>query len=273
MEALSEAQILDIWERGRGRGAAEQALVPLRVAWPELAAEELAALPLGERDRRLLELRRATLGAQLQGTADCPRCGSRVSFGVEVEDILGADSPANPPADAAAASPANSGAAPGRFSLAAEGYQLVLRSLDTADLSAAAKAASLEEARRILLERALVEARHGTVRIEAGELPEPLLAAIDAALEARDPLAVVPLAMTCTHCGAHWQPLLDSAAFVWREVEARAERVMNDVHELAQHYGWTEEQILRISPARRQFYLDLAPAQRVLGEEEGGARA
>lgn len=259
MEALSEAQILDIWEQGRGRGAAEQALVPLRVAQSDLAAEALAALPLGERDRRLLDLRRATLGPQLQGSSDCPRCGSRVNFTVDVDEILGAGS-----------TPASSEV----FTLEAGPYTLRLRLLDSADLAAAAGAASLDEARQRLLGRAVLAARRESQPVAPQDLPEAVLAAIDDALEERDPLAVVPLAMTCTRCGTHWEPLLDAAAFVWREIEARAERVMNDVHDLAQLYGWTEEAILRISPARRQFYLDLTPTQRTrsAGDDEGGAR-
>jgi len=255
MRRLSEAEILAVWERGQGRSAQEQALAPLRVAFPERGAEELARLPLGERDRLLLDLRRETLGAQLHGSASCPRCGVAIDFAVGVEEVLAA----------------GRGAPAERLEVAVSGWTLSLRLLDSRDLAFAAGAGDLAEARRRLVARAVVAAARRGREAAAGELPEEVVAAAGELLEAHDPLAVVPLAMACGRCGCEWQPLLDVAAFVWRELEARAERVMSDVDALAQAYGWSEETILAMSIARRQFYLDLAPgsaARRAAPEEE-----
>ncbi len=255
MRRLSEQEVLAVWEHGQGRSAQQQALAPLSVAFPERGAEELARLPLGERDRLLLCLRRETLGGQLQGSSGCPRCACPIDFAVEVEDVLAA------------------GRAGEAAPLAVEtgGWRVRLRLLDSRDLAFAAAAGDLGEARRRLVERAVVAAAHDGEEAPSGELPEEVIAAVAERLEEADPLAVVPLAMRCGRCGCDWQPLLDVGAFVWREIAARAERVMNDVHALAHAYGWSEETILTLSAARRQFYLDLAPpspARGVVAEEE-----
>jgi hypothetical protein len=46
-------------------------------------------------------------------------------------------------------------------------------------------------------------------------------------------------------------------SFFWQELDDWADRVLRDVHELASAYGWPENEILALSPRRRQCYLDL----------------
>jgi hypothetical protein len=73
-----------------------------------------------------------------------------------------------------------------------------------------------------------------------------------------DPLAEARVQLTCPGCGHEWDDTLDLALFVWAEVEARAKRLLLDVHQLARAYGWTEGEILALSERRRRFYLDTA---------------
>lgn len=245
MRGLSEAEVLGAWEHGQGRGAHERAVAPLQALDPGHGMEELMALPLGTRDRRLLELRAATLGPVLAATAACPACGANADFAVAVEDLL-------------AVGTTESAAGEAWFS--AGGYELRLRTPDSRDLAAAAASAGLGEARALLLERLVVEAREGDREVAAAELPEEVVAALGEELDRRDPLAVTPLALVCERCDHDWQPLFDAAAFVWRELAARAERVMADVHELARSFGWSEAEALAVGPARRRFYLEQTPA-------------
>jgi hypothetical protein len=43
---------------------------------------------------------------------------------------------------------------------------------------------------------------------------------------------------------------------LWEEIASRAQRLMDDVHVLAQGYGWTEPEVLALSDARRTAYLE-----------------
>jgi hypothetical protein len=43
-------------------------------------------------------------------------------------------------------------------------------------------------------------------------------------------------------------------------VEVQAMRLVGDVHALARIYGWTEADVLAMSPRRRATYLELAGA-------------
>ncbi len=77
-----------------------------------------------------------------------------------------------------------------------------------------------------------------------------------------DPLAETRLALECPSCAHAWEESFDIAGFLWEEIEARARRIVFDVHALASAYGWTEAQILALSAVsrRRALYLEMARA-------------
>jgi hypothetical protein len=46
------------------------------------------------------------------------------------------------------------------------------------------------------------------------------------------------------------------AAFLWAEIEARARRLLREVHILATAYGWTEAEVLSLGENRRARYVE-----------------
>jgi hypothetical protein len=71
-----------------------------------------------------------------------------------------------------------------------------------------------------------------------------------------DPRAEALLALRCPVCGHTWQTIFDIVTFLWHEISTSAKRLLMEVHALASAYKWSEADILSISPARRQFYLN-----------------
>ena len=67
-----------------------------------------------------------------------------------------------------------------------------------------------------------------------------------------DPMADIHLALNCPSCEHKWEAPFDIVAFLWREISAAARRLLREVHTLASAYGWTETEILALSPARRR---------------------
>jgi hypothetical protein len=211
----------------------------------DAARDDLARLPLGTRDALLLELRERTLGAEMGAWVFCPCCGVTIDFTIDVEDVRG-PAPAGPLVDRLAA---------------ADGWEVELRLADSDDLAVASRAATVEEARGRLVERCVVAAWHDGEPVAAAELPEEALAAVAARMEELDPQAERPLALHCPHCGERWLALFDVASFFWEEVRAQAQRLLYDIHVLARYYGWSEREVLALTPLRRQFYLEQASPQ------------
>ena len=77
------------------------------------------------------------------------------------------------------------------------------------------------------------------------------------ALAQADPMADLRLGLTCVACGHAWQSPFDTASFLWTELDAWAARILREVHTLASAYGWTERDILSLSPGRRAQYLEM----------------
>src|SRR5206468_1064558 len=94
----------------------------------------------------------------------------------------------------------------------------------------------------------------------SNELPNEVVEALSHAILAADPQAEIIVALSCPGCGRYWELLFDIAHFFWNEMAAQARRLLQEIDALARAYGWTEREILNLSPVRRQTYLELIAA-------------
>jgi hypothetical protein len=140
----------------------------------------------------------------------------------------------------------------------AAGHEVRFRLPDTRDLLAAAGAHDAAAAKRVLVRRCVIEASRDGAGVPADALPADVIAAVERAMAERDPQADVSVALTCPECGHEWAAPLDVGAYVWTEVDQWARRTLADVAALAAAFGWTEADVLRLGPARREAYLELA---------------
>ena len=85
------ARLLDAWEQGLGNPPLLRALGLLAATNPEVSPDDLPRLSIGQRDRRLLELRERLFGPELNNTALCPACGERIEWQNRVADFLALD--------------------------------------------------------------------------------------------------------------------------------------------------------------------------------------
>jgi hypothetical protein len=236
MRAPSEAQLLALWEHGLRRHPIDRALLLCAWARPDIAAPGLADLPLGSLNAALLQLRDACFGTAIDAYVDCERCGERMTLALDVGQLL-------------------AGAAEGdaHGDLAVAGFRFRLPC--SQDLAAVATQTDPEAATLRILERCCLESPPA-----AEEKLLENVGAIEAGLAALDPAADISLALTCEGCGHRWTTGFDIAALLWEEIEARARGLLVEIHGLARAYGWSEPEILALSPQRRAAYLELAGA-------------
>ena len=76
-------------------------------------------------------------------------------------------------------------------------------------------------------------------------------------LERLDPGALVTFQLVCPACRHEWSAILDVGEALWLELQRSAERTLADVDSLARVYGWTEAEVMQLSPTRRAAYLQL----------------
>jgi hypothetical protein len=61
--------------------------------------------------------------------------------------------------------------------------------------------------------------------------------------------------LVCAACGAGWQAPFSVQGFLCQALGEWAGLLLDDVHELAAGYGWSEPEILALGPERRRGYL------------------
>ncbi|MFP3556891.1 hypothetical protein SB861_40185 [Paraburkholderia sp. SIMBA_049] len=242
MRTLTQADFLALWENGRTLHPIDRGLLVIHAAFPETQRESVADWPIGRRNRALAELRCASFGAALRGWTACRRCAEQLEFELDGHALsLGAPPRRDEP-------------------IAVAGHAFRLPT--SRDLAAIAAEPDPADAALRLLTQCRVDGPaqspldDGFIR----ELTREDIDAIGEQMALADPLAEIALLFDCPACGESFQESLDLVSFLWAEIEGRAKRLLLDVHALATAYGWSETEILSISAARREFYLDMVGA-------------
>jgi hypothetical protein len=231
---LSTFDLLDLWERGARLHPLDRALLALRAVLADTAAATIADWPLGRRNHALLELYLASFGPRLQGWSACAHCAEKMEIEIDARTLV----------------------AQHRMT----GNDLIqandraFRLPTTRDLAEVARELSPEAATHALAQRCVTNGES----IENWD--EHDIAVLGEAMAVADPLAEIRLSLSCPMCGEESNETIDLVSFIWSEIEARARRAFWEVHAIASAYGWSEHEILSLSPARRAHYMEMVNA-------------
>ena len=229
MLGLTARDLLDLSDAGESLDWTSRGVLLAGCAWPDASADECAALPIGIRDRLLLALRVRTFGAEMLVRFTCPACRAQLEARLDLAALLGAH----------AAEP------PSQVTVDVEGTVVDARLPTSADLLATAGLPA-EESANALFERCLVS---------AAPVDRALLRArVAEAIAGADPIAALELELDCDACHARSSEVFDIVSSFWKEIEAGARHAADEVHALATAYGWSEDAILQMTPARRARY-------------------
>ena len=220
------ALTLSLWERAIGRRgvARDEALL------------DAAPNRLSERNRLALQRYAALFGSRVELLGNCPHCGEPVEFDIDVDQC-------------ARQLPEDADECEQWHECVEEGVAVRFRLPTPADLHGLSDIADADVFAETLFARCT----------EPG-LPVSLAVreAICRRIEALAPGASVSFALSCPACGGHWNAPLDAMELLWRGLRGHAEQLLADVAQLARAWGWSERDILAMSPVRRAAYLQLA---------------
>jgi hypothetical protein len=237
----ADQRLLSAWDQGQ-ESASFAGRVRALLALTD-AEDGFATLPVGAANLRLLNVQRELFGAQLFAVVDCPVCTGRMELAFSVSSVTEVM-----PSEL-----------PEIMSVETTGERARFRLPTWADLIAALNESGGHASDRLLhcclleIER---ENGHPAGATGAG-LSDALVGAVAAAMEEADPLAEIRLRVVCPDCNDAFEARLDPPDFLWAEVDAGARGLLDDVHTLANAYGWREVDILALSPTRRRAYLDI----------------
>lgn len=233
MKALSDADLVSLWERGIRRHPLDRALLILAATLPEISHEHLADWPLGRRNRALAKARCDSFGAHMQGWVACANCSEKLELDLDSQLLAGAETEA----DSTMEEPVN---------VCGRTFRLPTSRIlaQTSEGDPAFGAARI--AKECLVEK--------TAKID---WTDEDLAQIGEKLAVADPFSETHISLHCPNCGKDWQATLDLPSFFWMEIESRVRQILFSIHTLASAYGWSETDILALSDERRAFYLEM----------------
>jgi hypothetical protein len=238
---LTAGELLDVWERGMQRGPLQRALVVLACGAASLDWEQSARLPIGARNRALLELRGRTFGSIVTAAARCTDCDQRLETSFTIDDLLVDLAPIeNLPA------------------ITADGWRVEFRLPTSVDVAAVADEIDAQTAAARMLRACLVRVEDGSGVRRAEALPDAVYEEVARAMAAADPCAEILVALECPQCGNRWQLAFDVVSFFWSEIAEHVHGLFEEIDVLARTYGWGEADILAMSARRRRQYLEMA---------------
>jgi hypothetical protein len=233
---VDPGELLAVWERGVGHAVSgrDDALLSLTPSGP-------GADTLGERNARLLDLHAHLFGPRLELRSRCAECGAVVEFACEIPALLTNRQPHQ-----------------STYVLESHGCHLVFRLPTSDDVIAATGPGDDDDFARRLVDRCVVSAAAGDRNVAPSTLSEDVLSALSDQMELLDPTALVSFSVQCPGCQVGWSARLDVGEVVWQRVRASAEQLLIDIDLLAHRYGWTEQDVLGLSPMRRAAYVQMA---------------
>jgi hypothetical protein len=218
---ISDRELLSVWDAAQEIHPAARPLLLLSASGDREAVD---TLPIPARDRRLLALRERWFGSAYESVVTCDACGTAIELSFDGSAIA-LDEPLFE-----------------TRRIEVDDVVVEYRLPNTSDLLAITRCTSIDDARATLVERCIVDRNPS----------QAMLDAVADALENEDDLRI---AVTCPECNAAWEVAFDPGTYLWHELDAAAIRVLREVDALATAYGWSEEQILDLSPRRRAIYL------------------
>ena len=234
MNVPGTKEMLNIWERSRGKPLVEKTMDLLYIASPDMA--DPATLAIGERDARLLQLRERMFGSELLNVAECPDCHEKIEWTTKVGELLSQDKNSN-----AGANPV--------YTLEADEYSIRFRLPNSYDMIRVSTDSVYRSNPKKLFLDCIVEAKKDLENCAPGDVPDEILNELDKRMAEEDPQAEIAMLLTCPKCAHQWNMRFDIVSYLWTEIDSWARHVLQEVITLASALSWSESDILGMEPA------------------------
>jgi hypothetical protein len=228
---LEAEAVLSLWERAEREHPIDRALSILST-FTALKRDILVALPIHRRDALLLSSRVAAFGSRLDGVAACAACGCKIDVSFDLPDV-------------------SAMVLHDEGLIEVDSRPVRVRVPNSNDLAAVAHLRDPAAAERLLVARCQPDAT-----VDGAVIDGAAAQAIEQELERLCDATWLELKVACPECVATFIVPVDIGPFFWTEIAAYAAGLIEDVHILAAHYGWSESAILALPERRRRRYLE-----------------
>lgn len=229
-----------------------------RIGTVSPVSEDVARrLLVADRQYLLLKLREATFGDQVQATVQCPwaDCGKKVDIDFSLADI--------PVRETEDKGPLYTRELSAEATLRSEGgeeyREVTFRLPDGEDQERVAPLVGENEPGALALLLARCIHSIGPVQNPGpeliGRLPPLARLEIERQMEIVAPQVDLTLEANCPECGREFALPFDLQEFFFAELRASCDLLYREVHYLAYHYHWSEQEIMAMPRDKRRKYI------------------
>lgn len=243
MIQISQTKLLSLWEEGLGNSPLLFSLTLLCETYPGINPSGALLLSIGKRDSLLLKLRRRIFGTHFSGLSDCPLCNEHGEWEFHF-DTFGLSETLNLEEDE-------------EYEFKQEGYRITFRLPNTNDLVVGLDEKATGDSYRSILSRCILNISHKRKSKGFEELPDRIINGLSEQMNMNDAIADIRISLTCPQCAHQYEVVFDIISYLWKEVNVWASHLIHEIGVLAFNFGWSEAQILNLSPVKRQMYLEM----------------
>jgi len=237
----AEMLIVDCWEKCNDQHSLEAPLTLLNSVIPSKSKKDFAGMDIGKRNSFLFHVREKLFGKGMNFLTYCPNCNTKLESVFSFKDIAFPEEKNQKEF----------------FEFSSANYKIRYRLPNSYDLASASKCKDIVSARNEILNRCILELFEDEKAIPISVLPEEIISQLSCEMSDKNPYAEIRLNLVCQDCNHTWTSILDIASFILSEINFYAQNILRDVHALASAYHWSESDIFKMSPDRRNWYINL----------------
>lgn len=225
--------------------------------WQPVSEDLIRGLLVGDRQYLLMKLRQITFGDRVEALVRCPwpDCGEAVDIDFFVSQVPLKEAQARSRlctldlSETAAAESALGAGASVCFRLPTGADQELLSPLlarNEAEALTALLSRCVEQINAAAADPEVVQRLSPAARLE-----------IERAMQAAAPGVELTMDAKCPHCQRSFAAPFDVQDFILGEARGNRDLLMREIHYLAYHYHWSEQDILSMPRERRRAYIDI----------------
>ncbi len=196
-------------------------------------AQDWYDLPLATRDKHLMSIRTEAFGPDFAGSVLCAQCSECIEFRLDIRSLI------------------QLSATDSDFHVYHENESYLFRPLCTRDLIRHGASVDGVDLSLLLKDLSLDGQGVGETIAQHIEIVKKVNDVLEKSQEASD----IVLQSVCPECRSPVESIFDIIHVLDDDITSNAGLFLEEIHQLAAAYGWTEQEIFSIPRARRSWYV------------------
>lgn len=243
MHPISAEQLLLIWQQVHSYSMLPKTLLLLEMITPESKKTDVGLLSIGQRDTRLLQLRKYLFGSTLHNTTICPECNTKMEWDMDLQDLIIQE--------------VDNSEFSLEHTIEVDNFKIRFRLPNSKDILMILSKDDDKSKSNALINNCILEIKAINSNNKIKSIPKKIIRTLAEKIPELDPAADIRMNITCPSCENRWMVVFDIMSYLWWEIDNWVQKTLQEVYILASAFGWSEKDILNMDAERRHIYIGM----------------